>query len=248
VAARSTEHILIVEDEPILCEILRATFEYGGYTCETAATGAAALEHFQKGKPDAVIADLGLPDCDGIEFIAALRGLSRVPVIVVSGRSAEADKIAALDHGADDYVEKPFLPGELVARVRAKLRHHHAGQLEGPASPEQIMRESEIGLSRMERALLSFLVQRQGATASEEEIIATLWEPHCKATSADLRSLVLKVRRKLQVQHQPLFVVNDRGVGYYIARGWDRFPHEARDEAQVVIPFSPGRFPRKETG
>src|SRR4030095_3493536 len=122
----SSERILIVEDEPILCETIRAALEFYGFTCETANSGASALDQFMNHGHDGIVADLGLPDCDGVDFISIVRRSSDVPVIVVSGRCAEADKIGALDHGADDFLEKPFLPGELAARLRAKLRHSHA--------------------------------------------------------------------------------------------------------------------------
>lgn len=225
-ASHSTEHILIVEDDPIIAEMLRATLDYSGYRCEVAATGAAAVERFRSERPDAVVTDLGLPDTDGLELISVLRSLSQIPVIVVSGRSAEADKIAALDNGADDYIQKPFLPGELIARLRAKLRLYRHDQ---PVEPDSLYQlEHDVSLSRMERALLALLVQRQGATVPEEEIIATLWGPECRGTSGDLRSLVLKLRQKLQMERQPLFILNERGVGYYVS-AFGRFPQRAKD-------------------
>jgi two-component system, OmpR family, KDP operon response regulator KdpE len=215
-------HILVVEDDPIVSEILRVTLESSGYTCETATTAASALDRFKTSRPDAIITDLGLPDRDGIELVSALRGLSRIPVLVLSGRAQEADKIAALDQGADDFIEKPFLPGELVARVRAKLRQARILQPQ-EADPYHIDAATEASLSRMERALLAILVQHRGATISEEKLIASLWGPYRQATSGDLRSLVLKLRRKLQQQLHPLFVLNERGVGYRVS-GFGRFP------------------------
>jgi two-component system KDP operon response regulator KdpE len=228
VASCSSEHILVVEDDPLIGEAIQATLEYAGYTCETAITAASALDRFKSGHPDAIVADLGLPDCNGIELISVLRGLSQIPVIVVSGHTAEAEKIAALDHGADDYIEKPFLPAELVARIRAKLRVAKSHQLEESDDLHRIDWEADACLSRMERALLAFLVQHKGATVSEDEIIGTLWGPHRMATSADLRSLVLKLRRKLEEQRLPLFVLNDRGIGYHVS-GFGRFPRRARE-------------------
>ena len=221
-------HILVVEDDPIVSEILRATLEYSGYTCETATTAASALDRFRMSHPDAIITDLGLPDSDGIDLVSALRGLSRIPVLVLSGRRTEADKIAALDHGADDYIEKPFRPGELVARVRAKLRQARHHRAEDP-DPYRIDANMEAALSRMERALLAILVQNRGATISEERLLASIWGPHRQATSGDLRSLVLKLRRKLQEQHHPLFVLNERGVGYRVS-GFGRFQRRASED------------------
>jgi two-component system KDP operon response regulator KdpE len=232
VSGHSGHHILVVEDDPIVSEILKATLEYSGYTCETATTAASALDRFRISHPDAIITDLGLPDSDGIELVSALRGLSRVPVLVLSGRRAEADKIAALDHGADDYIEKPFRPGELVARVRAKLRQARLHQAEEP-DPYQINPATEAAMSRMERALLAILVQNRGATISEEKLIASIWGPHRQATSGDLRSLVLKLRRKLQEEHHPLFVLNERGVGYRVS-GFGRFQRRAKEAAPAA--------------
>jgi two-component system KDP operon response regulator KdpE len=236
--SRLAEHILVVEDDPIISEMLRATLEYSGYTCETATTGASALDRFKTGHPDAIVTDLGLPDCDGIELVSALRELSRIPVLVVSGRSAEADKVAALDHGADDFIQKPFLPGELVARVRAKLRQ--ARLHPEPPDPYEIDSATEASLSKMERALLALLIQHRGQTIPEHDLITALWGPYRQATGADLRSLVLKVRRRLQEQHHPLFVLNERGVGYYVS-GFGRFPRRARDPATVEAVADPAQ-------
>jgi two-component system KDP operon response regulator KdpE len=225
---RSTEHILVVEDDPIVSEILRATLEYSGYTCEAVTTAASALDRFRTSRPDAILTDLALPDSDGMDLVSALRDLSQIPVLVLSGRRSEADKIAALDRGADDYIEKPFLPGELVARIRAKLRqarHHQPVETE---NPYKIDAATEASLSRMERTLLSALVRHQGATVSEQKLIAGIWGPYRQATNGDLRSLVLKLRRKLQEQHHSLFVFNERGVGYRIS-GFGRFPRYLGD-------------------
>lgn len=224
------DRILIVEDDPIICESIRAVLDYCGFTCATAADAASAMGRLRKGNPDAIVVDLGLPDCDGIELIAAMRHASDVPIIVVSGRTAEADKIAALDSGADDYIQKPCLPGELVARVRAKLRQYRSHPRNQSDTPYEMGPDTECGLSRMERSLLALLVHHQGATVPEDQIIAALWGSASNATGADLRTLVLKLRRKLEELRQPLFVINERGVGYYVS-GWGRFPRRRRDEA-----------------
>jgi two-component system KDP operon response regulator KdpE len=225
--SRVTEHILIIEDEPIIGEMLRATLEYHGYSCEIATNAAWAIERFHNRKPDAVVTDLGLPDTDGVELISVLRRLSQVPIIVVSGRSGEADKIAALDHGADDYIVKPFLPAELVARIRAKLRFYRHDQTEELGAHVKLDPE-DLSLSKMERHLLAFLVQRRGVPVSEPELITAVWGSPKAATSTDLRALILRVRRKLQVQGQPLYVLNQRGVGYY-ASSFGRLRHRAAE-------------------
>lgn len=224
---RSTERILIVEDDPLVGEMMRATLEFCGYGCEIATTAASALDRLRSGSPDAITVDLGLPDGDGLELISVLHGSTDTPVIVVSGRCEEADKVAALDSGADDYIEKPFLPGELVARIRAKLRLRRHDQLEEPDSPYEVDPETEGALSRLERALLALLIKHQGATVSEDEIIVSLWGSEGLAASADLRSLVLKLRRKLQIQRQPLFVLNERGAGSNEAKAFMQGHHVA---------------------
>lgn len=226
---RSHERVLIVEDDPILAEIIRATLEYGGFACEIARTAASAFDRLRSGQPDAITIDLGLPDSDGIELVSALHRTTDIPLIVISGRREEADKIAALDAGADDYIEKPFLPGEFVARVRAKVRLYRTDQVDEAANLYRVDRATEITLSRMERALLALLVKHQGSTVSEGALIASLWGPDDRGTSADLRALVLKLRRKLQLQRHPLFILNERGVGYYVS-GFGRFPRRGRDD------------------
>jgi len=221
--------ILIVEDDPIVCESLRAVLEHCGYACSVAPNAAVALDHLRNVHPDAVVTDVSLPDCDGIELIAAIRGMSRIPILVVSGRSDEASKIAALDNGADDYIQKPFPPGELLARIRAKLRLRHV--LESGAGDElcAFTLDNDLDLSRMERALLALLIKHQGTTISEDRIIRAVWGAPGAANSADVRALVLKLRRKLELQRQPLFILNERGVGYYVSR-WGRVPSRTRTD------------------
>lgn len=235
---RSHERVLIVEDDPILAEIIKATLEYGGYETEIARTAASAFDRLRNSSLDVITVDLGLPDGDGLEVVSAFHRTTDIPLIVISGRREEADKIAALDAGADDYIEKPFLPGELLARIRAKLRLHRTNGLDEPDSPFRVGREAEASLSRLERGLLALLIKHRGATVSEDAIIASLWEADGRGTSADVRSLVLKLRRKLQVQRQPLFVLNEHGVGYYVS-AFGRFPRRARSRTQAAQGTSP---------
>src|SRR5688572_1302652 len=124
--------ILLVEDDPPLMTVLQASMEYGGFKGESVRTGRDALEAFKSRKFDAVLIDLGLPDLDGGEVLRTLRAISDVPILVVSGRESERDRIEALDHGADDFIPKPFLPGELLARIRAALRRYQT-QRDRPA-------------------------------------------------------------------------------------------------------------------
>lgn len=227
------DRILIIEDDPINGEMLRATLEYSGYKCDIALTAGAGVERLKRNLFHAVIVDLGLPDCSGLELIGALRLISQLPILVVSGHDEEAYKIAAFDNGADDYVVKPFLPAELAARVRAKMRQYRADQSGRTSRDQPFEEEAEVGLSRMERALLALLVRNQGQTVSEIDIIAAIWGAKSAATGADLRSLVLKVRRKLASRRQPLFILNERGVGYYVS-SWGRFPRRQLPEADLI--------------
>lgn len=226
-----TEHILVIEDDPIQSESLRSALEHCGYTCDIVASGAAALDRFRRHEPDAILVDLGLPDCDGVQLISIIRSWSQVPVIVISGRCDQTSKVAALDNGADDFVEKPFNTGELFARIRAKLRVHWGEKLDDANHPFKINLEVELNLTRMERALLSCLIKHQGDTVPEQEIIAAIWGLDSKAADADLHGLVTRLRRKLEMQQQPLFVLNERGIGYYVS-GWGRLSRRARAIAQ----------------
>jgi len=232
VHSRSTEHILVVEPDPIMGESIRAALEYCGYTCESAVTAGAALDCLHRRMPDGIIADPGLPDCDGLELIPLFRVRSQVPIIVLSRRTEEAVKIAALDKGADDYVEKPFDPGELIARLRAKLRLFQNDQLEQSSGVSDSGQAAIVDLSRMERALLAALVNHHGATVSEQALIAAVWGPNAKATDTDLRVLVVKLRQKLDGQKQPLYVLRDAAGGYYVA-GWVELPRRAGGAADV---------------
>src|SRR5687768_3384990 len=140
--------ILLVEDDPPLLTILQAAMSYGGFKSEAARSGAEAIEAFRNRRFDAVLVDLGLPDLDGTDLLHTLREISDVPILVVSGRDTERDKIDALDRGADDFIPKPFLPGELLARIRSALRRYRSlhGAAEEARMPEAELRDPiEIG-------------------------------------------------------------------------------------------------------
>jgi two-component system KDP operon response regulator KdpE len=231
VATGSTsKHILVVEPDPIQGESVRAVLEYCGFTCVIVATGVAALHRFKRDRADAIVADPDLPDCDGLELISTLRSASRVPLIIVSRQCTEDAKVAALDLGADDYVAKPFHPGEFVARIRAKLRLSHLDQSDHPVDPD---RQADLDLSKMERVLLSQLIKHQGAVVPDDQLIAALWGSHGDGTQTDLRVLVLRLRRKLELQHQPLFVLKKRGVGYYVS-GWGRLSRNVTQDKNTA--------------
>jgi two-component system, OmpR family, KDP operon response regulator KdpE len=182
--------ILVVDDEPQIHRFLRPALEAAGYAVERAATAAEGLRLAASRAPDAILLDLGLPDLDGQEVLTRLRGFSDVPVIVLSARDREADKIAALDGGADDYVEKPFGVGELLARIHTALRHRRmtdglpdvvrlAG-LEIDLVKRQARRGAggpALSLSPREWALLALLARNAGRVLTHRQLLTAVWGP-----------------------------------------------------------------------
>lgn len=221
--AKATQ-ILIVEDEPALSHMLKATLEYGGYDSDTSSSALGALQRLTDAEYDAVLLDLGLPDMDGAHLVKTIRGSSHTPIIVVSARGSEHDKIAAFDYGADDFVEKPFLPGELLARLRAVLRRRGTpapsdGSMVGnKASGGAASGVDDIQLAPMEQKLLKLLSSKEGEVTSSEEIIASVWGPRKERGSGHVRVLVAQLRRKLKAQGEPVEISNERGAGYRLLK------------------------------
>lgn len=235
--------ILVIEDDPVLLKILGATLSYGGFDIVEATGGLEALQKFQSAAPDAVLIDLGLPDVEGAELIKVLRRNSTVPIIVVSGRNTEADRIEMLDLGADDFVAKPFLPGELLARIRAVLRRQGMPQIqdkvtmpsEGQARPIPQQRSETIRphltvhegraetggrslkLTGAEQKLLDVLADKRGEYVSSRELIDRLWGEYDEGMQSRLRVLVNQIRRKIEEDPEdPKLIQNKRGQGYRI--------------------------------
>lgn len=220
--------VLVVDDEPQIHRFLGPALEAAGYAVEHAATAAEGLRLAASRAPDAVLLDLGLPDLDGQEALARLRGFSEVPVIVLSARDREADKIAALDGGADDYVEKPFAVGELLARIRAALRHRrardgvpdtvHLPGLEVDLARRQVRLGPDgtaLALSPREWALLALLARNAGRVLTHRQLLTAVWGPAHADDVQYLRVYVGQLRQKLGPAGR--LIATEPGVGYRMA-------------------------------
>ena len=223
--------ILIVDDEPRIRELIREHLQYSGYICEEAADGTAALTQLSGGAFDLVILDLGLPDRDGLEFIRTVRQKYMTPIVVLSARTDEMDKIEALDLGANDYITKPFSTGELLARVRAALRLNRYGALRGGNAPAgefraQGMRinydrrkvfvdEQEIKLTQTEYNIVAFLSQHAGRVMTYAAIVKAIWGDTDIGSTKKLQVNMANIRKKLGSRPgSNAYILNELGVGY----------------------------------
>lgn len=224
---------IVIEDEPQIRRFVRGALEAEGWVVHEAGTLRDGLAAAGTRQPDLVVLDLGLPDGDGLSLIRDVRGWSGVPIIVLSARTDEADKIAALDAGADDYLTKPFGTGELLARVRANLRRPRAagGGSEDAASSEALFRFGEIELDRAARIvrragaevhltpteyrLLSVLVANAGRVLTQRQLLREVWGPSHTDQSHYLRIYMGHLRQKLEVDPaQPKHLLTETAVGY----------------------------------
>jgi two-component system, OmpR family, KDP operon response regulator KdpE len=218
--------ILAVEDEPALRSILRALFESENYRFVEASTAARAEIEARTHKPDLVLVDLGLPDGDGLSVIHRVRVWSAVPIIVLSARTMEEQKIAALDAGADDYITKPFSAPELLARVRSALRRNTRREdgsstlAFGPLRIDIARRESqgpdgEIHMTPLEYRVLECLARHAGLIVRQEQLIREVWGPDRLGDSRSLRVCVKNLRSKLEPDpRRPRYLVTEVGLGY----------------------------------
>jgi two-component system KDP operon response regulator KdpE len=218
--------ILAVEDEPALRSILRALFEAQNYRFAEASTAARAEIEARTHKPDLMLVDLGLPDGDGLSVVRRARTWSAVPIIVLSARTMEEQKIAALDAGADDYVTKPFSAPELLARVRSALRR--VARLEdgtsalaiGPLRIDLARRESQgpggqVHMTPLEYRVLECLARQAGLIVRQEQLIREVWGPDRLGDSRSLRVCVKNLRSKLEPDpRRPRYLVTEVGLGY----------------------------------
>ena len=219
--------ILVIEDEPALQKFLRATLTTQDYVVTEATRGDEGLRRAAASPPDLVVLDLGLPDMDGVEVARRLREWSTVPIIVVSARGREQDKVVALDAGADDYLTKPFGVGELLARVRVALRHTAARQDTGEAVFE--VGELRVDLSRrevtaagrpvkltpIEYKLLAVLVKNAGRVMTHRQLLKEVWGPHSVEETHYLRVYMNQLRQKLEENPaRPKYLLTEPGVGY----------------------------------
>lgn len=219
--------VVVIEDEEQIRRFVRHALEDEGCKVYEAATAAQGLIEAGTRKPDLVILDLGLPDRDGIEVIRDLRGWSDVPVIILSARSEEDDKISALDAGADDYLAKPFGVGELLARTRAMLRRRSRagdehvpivtfGDVSVDLSRRTVHRNGEpVHLTTLEYRLLTVLVANTGRVLTHRQLLKDVWGPSYVESSHYLRIYVGHLRQKLEADPtQPRFILTETGVGY----------------------------------
>lgn len=217
--------VLVIDDEVQIRRLLRVCLEANGYRVREAASGQEGITEAAQHPPEAVILDLGLPDMEGVAVLKRLREWSRVPVIVLSVREREEDKIAALDNGADDYVTKPFSTGELLARLRVSQRHaqpvsestlFRTGQLEVDLAARVVrLKGREVKLTATEYSLLRFFVQHPGRVLTHRQILQEVWGPNYLDQTHYLRVYVAHLREKLEDNPaQPELLTTEPGIGY----------------------------------
>ena len=218
--------ILVVDDEPQILRALAANLKARGYAVDLAGTGEAALTLAQRHRPDAVILDLGLPGMDGLEVIEGLRGWTDVPIVVLSVREREAEKVAALDAGADDYVTKPFGMGELLARVRAALRRSTPGEtgaivetahfrIDLAAKRVTDASGDDVRLTPTEWGIVEVLARHPGMLVSQQQLLREVWGPQYATETNYLRVYLAQIRRKLEPDPaRPHYFLTEPRMGY----------------------------------
>jgi two-component system KDP operon response regulator KdpE len=218
--------VLIVEDDPALQSVLRTFFEANGYRVVAAGIAMGGIRDARLYNPDVVIVDLGLPDRDGIEVIRGIRTWSAMPIVVLSARTVEAQRLLAFDSGADDYVVKPFSAPELLARVRAVSRRHVRGLLPmailrlGGHSVDLTARMArrddgeEVRLTPLEYKILTVLARQPGSIVTQETLLKDVWGPQ-RDDSGSLRVYIASLRRKLEMDpSRPRHIITELGLGY----------------------------------
>ncbi len=223
--------VVLIEDELQIRRFLRATLVGQGYRLFEATTGADGLIEVASRQPDVVIVDLGLPDMDGLEVIRRMREWTAVPVIVLSARGQERDKVTALDVGADDYVSKPFGAGELLARIRVALRHTAGASHEGEDAAFKVgelevdqlrrhvsLRGVEVKLTPLEYKLLTTLVHHAGKVVTHQQLLREVWGPSHDDQAHYVRVYMAHLRHKLEAEPaRPRYLLTEPGVGYRLA-------------------------------
>lgn len=224
---KDTPHILVIDDEPQILRALRTILTEKGFGVTTANRGEEGLTLAAANEPDLIILDLGLPDMDGVEVCARLREWTQCPIIVLSVRDSERDKVAALDKGADDYLTKPFGIEELLARVRVALRHSVRSQ----GAPNKVVKagnliidlawhivkrdEVQIRLTGTEYKLLAYLASNQGRVLTHKSILTQVWGPADADHTEYLRVYIRQLRKKLETDpDRPQYILTEPGIGY----------------------------------
>jgi two-component system KDP operon response regulator KdpE len=217
--------VLVIDDEEAMRRLLEISLESNGYQVRTASEGQPGLVEAATRKPDFVVLDLGLPDMEGLEVLRRIREWSRVPVIILSVRGEEQQKIAALDAGADDYLTKPFSVPELLARLRVAARHagtgpeepvFRSGGLEVDLATRRVTRNGEeLRFTATEYALLACLVRQAGRVLTHRQILKEVWGPSAAGQTHYLRVYVRHLREKIEAEpSRPTLLVTEPGVGY----------------------------------
>jgi two-component system KDP operon response regulator KdpE len=227
----SSPRVLLVDDEAPIRKFVGAALVHAHYQLDEAGSAEQALQHAVQSPPDLVILDLGLPDMDGQEVIRRLREWLTAPIIVLSARDQDQEKITALDHGADDYLTKPFSTGELLARVRVALRHvDRAGDEAGKTSFEcdelrvdlsarrVFVSDTEVHLTPIEYKLLTTLIRYAGKVLTHRQLLKEVWGPQQVREIHYLRVFMANLRRKLESDPaRPRYLLTEQGVGYRLA-------------------------------
>ena len=218
--------ILIVEDDKTIQNFLKVTLKTQNYNYIIAETGLSGLSLFYANRPDLVLLDLGLPDIEGIEVLKQIRQNSSIPIIVVSARSSETEKVMALDYGSDDYVTKPFNAAELLARIRAALRHCLKEKVSEPIFELDYLKvdferrhvwvkDQEIHLTPIEYKMLVLLITNRGKVLTHHFIQENVWGYETTDDYQSLRVFMANIRRKIEIDSSsPHFIITDVGVGY----------------------------------
>ncbi|TDW60925.1 response regulator [Kribbella pratensis] len=218
--------VLVVDDEPQIVRALQINLKARGYEVHLAGTGTSALKVAAQHPPELVILDLGLPDFDGVDVIRGLRGWTDAPILVLSGRTDQTDKVEALDAGADDYVTKPFGIDELLARMRAVLRRSNIAQdqpvvtvggavVDLAAKRVTLENGEDIRLTPTEWHLLEVLVRNPGKLMSQRQLLIEVWGPGYETASGNLRFYMGQLRRKLEPDPaRPKHLLTEPGMGY----------------------------------
>lgn len=225
--------VLIVEDDPAISNLIRTTLDTQNYQYHTAKNGSSAILDAVSYNPDVIILDLGLPDMDGVDIIKKVRGWSNLPIIVVSARSEDQDKVDALDAGADDYLTKPFSVDEFLARLRVALRRSHT---EGTAAEEgsiyingelkidyaagcAYIQDTEIHLTPIEYKLLCLLAKNTGKVLTHNYILKEIWGSALESDTPSLRVFMATLRKKIEKNpSSPQYIQTHVGVGYRMIR------------------------------
>ena len=218
--------ILIVEDDKTIQNFLKVTLKTQNYNYIIAETGISGLSLFYANRPDLVLLDLGLPDIEGIEVLKQIRQNSSIPIIVVSARSSETEKVMALDYGSDDYVTKPFNAAELLARIRAALRHCLKEKVSEPIFELDYLKvdferrhvwvkDQEIHLTPIEYKMLVLLITNRGKVLTHHFIQENVWGYETTDDYQSLRVFMANIRRKIEIDSSsPHFIITEVGVGY----------------------------------